>query len=217
MLANHYHKGGFAEGDRNQPSAMLAEIRLFLERCARPAALEWGDEALPLLPDQHSWEIRHGHLFLSAWPERRSLSRKVIGIETRKPGLLVCSIQKFGGATGKLNLLDLDHPHTGGAILHGERRSFSEGFRRILHRQFTGWKVQVLSTEMSLERSFSPRYPRAVLQKGNQRIAALACPQAATNTTSSASRCCGTAMSPATHLRPVACRSLYLCLNPPAP
>jgi hypothetical protein len=158
---------------------MLAEIRLFLERCARPAVVEWGDEALPLLPDQHLWEIRHGHLFLSAWPERKSLSRKVIGIEARKPGVLVCSIQKFGGASGKLNLLDLDHPHTGGALLHGERRSFSEGFRRMLHRQFGGWKIQVLSTEMNLEHSLSPRYPRAVLEKGSQRIAALACPQPA--------------------------------------
>jgi hypothetical protein len=176
-LTNHYHKGGRLRGHGNQPGEMLAEIRLFLERCGRPAVVEWGDEALPLLPDQHLWEIRHGHLFLSAWPERRSLSRKVIGIETRKPGLMVCSIQKFGGTTGKLNLLDLDHPHTGGALLHGERRSFSESFRRMLQRQFSGWKIQVLSTEMNLERSLSPRYPRAVLEKGNQRIAALACPQ----------------------------------------
>ena len=35
MLANHYHKGRFAGGDRNQPGEMLAEIRLFLERCTR--------------------------------------------------------------------------------------------------------------------------------------------------------------------------------------
>jgi hypothetical protein len=158
---------------------MLAEIRLFLDRCARPAVVEWGDEALPLLPDQHLWEIRHGHLFLSAWPERKSLSRKVIGIEARKPGVLVCSIQKFGGTTGKLNLLDLDHPHTSGALLHSGRRTFSEAFRRMLYRQFSGWKIQMLSTEMNLEHSLSPRYPRAVLEKGSQRIAALACPQPA--------------------------------------
>lgn len=156
---------------------MLSEIQLFLERCARPAVLEWGDEAVPLLPDQHLLEVRNGHLFLSAWPERRSISRKLIDIETRKPGLMVCSIQKFGGAKGRLNLLDLDHPRTSTSLLQGERRSFSEGFRRMLHRQFTGWAIEILTTEMSLERSFSPRYPRAVLQKGNQKIAAVACPR----------------------------------------
>jgi hypothetical protein len=177
-LANHYHKSATSGDRRDQPDGMLAEIRLFLDRCARPAALEWGDEAVPLVPDQYLLEIRNGHLFLSAWPDRRSISRKLIGIETRKPGLLVCSIQKFGGVKGRLNLLDLDHPRTGTSLLQGERRSFLEGFRRMLHRQFTGWTIEMLTTEMSLERSFSPRYPRAVLRKANQRMAALACPRA---------------------------------------
>lgn len=178
-MANHYHKGGRSARRPHEPGEMLAEIRLFLDRCVRPAAMEWGDDALPLVPDQHAWEIKQGCLFLSAWPQERSLNRKVLGIEARKPGVLVCSIQKFGGKTGKLNLLDLDHPHSSSAVLRGGRRSFSENFRRMLHRQFSGWKVQTLSTEMDLEHSLSPRYPRAILEKDGRRIAALACPEAA--------------------------------------
>lgn len=156
----------------------MAEIRLFLEDCSRPAVLEWGDEAVPLLPDRHAWEVRNGNLFLSAWPEERSIHRRVIGIESRKPGVMVCSIQKFGGATGRINLLDLNHPRAGGAVKQGARRNFSAGFRQMLTRRFPGWSIQTLTTEMSLERSFSPKYPRAILENGSARVAALACPLA---------------------------------------
>lgn len=91
---------------------------------------------------------------------------------------MVCSIQKFGGAIGRINLFDLNHPRADGAVKQGARRSFSAGFRQMLARQFPGWSIQTLTTEMSLERSFSSKYPRAILEKGNLRFAALACPLA---------------------------------------
>jgi hypothetical protein len=140
--------------------------------------LETGDEPLALLPEQHQWEIKQGNLFLSAWPEQRSIQRRIVAIEARKPGLMVCLIQRFGGKTGRLTLLDLAHPRSAGRLLQGERQSFSETFRRMLNRQFPGWNIQSLTTEMSLQSSFSPKYPRAVLERGTQRMAAMACPLA---------------------------------------
>ena len=45
----------------------------------------------------------------------------------------------------------------------------------MLARQFPGWQIEKLSTEMDLTKSFSPVYPRAVLKRGGQSIAAVAC------------------------------------------
>jgi hypothetical protein len=49
----------------------------------------------------------------------------------------------------------------------------------MLNRQFPGWTLRTLSTEMSLSQTLSPKYPRAVLEQGKRRIAALACPSVA--------------------------------------
>lgn len=134
---------------------------------------------MPLLPGEHSWEIRNGSVFFSTWTGPRSINRRITAIQTKKPGLLVCSIRRFGGTEGRLNILDLDHPRASGRLASGGRHSFSEAFRRMLNRQLPDWNVRSLSTEMSLQQSFSPKFPRAVLERENRRIAALACPSPA--------------------------------------
>jgi hypothetical protein len=58
------------------------------------------------------------------------------------------------------------------------RESFAEQFRRMLSRQFPAWNISFLSSSLDLRRSFSSVFARAWLQRGNQRIAAMACPSA---------------------------------------
>lgn len=178
-MANHYHKSGSLKTADPEAGRLLTEIEEFLRRCARPAVVEIGDEPVPLLPGQHLWEIRNGGLFFSAWPADRSINRRITGIEARKPGLLVCTIRRFGGVEGRLNILDIGHPRSAVRLASGGRHSFSETFRRMLSRQFPGWGISFLSTEMSLPQSLSPKFPRAVLEQGKRRIAALACPSLA--------------------------------------
>jgi hypothetical protein len=176
MLTNHYSKVRPGTRGNPTPSSLLAAIGKFLQTCSRPAMLEYGADAIPLHPEQHEVQMRNGQLYISAWPDNRSLTRRIIGIEAEKPGLLVCIVQRFGGATGRLNLLDLAHPRSSGRLKRGDRGNFAEEFRRMLNRQFPGWEVRSLSSEMSLAQSFSPVYPRALLQRGSGRIAAMACP-----------------------------------------
>jgi hypothetical protein len=175
-LANHHFKVRAKPGVDFAPENLLRLVTEFLGKCKRPAVLEYGDEPIPLQPDDHEWRIRNGALHLSAWPESRSLTRKIVGIETEKPGLMLCAVQRFGGATGHLSLLDLAHPRSAERLKRGDRGSFSEGFRRMLKRQFPGWEIRALTTEMSLQQSFSPVYPRAILSRGAGRVAAMACP-----------------------------------------
>jgi len=158
---------------------MRATVETFLSCCRRPALVEYGDSPMPLLPGQYELEIRKGALYIHAWPGEVSFSRRITAVCSPKAGSLDCTIQMFAGKTGRLGILDLDHPKAAPRVLQGSRRTFGEGFRRMLSRQFPGWHIEKLSTEMDLSRSFSPVYPRALLRKGNQNIAAMACPSAA--------------------------------------
>lgn len=175
MLANHYHKGGLPRRGGPPPQELLAAIENFLACCKRPAVLEYGDAAVPLVNGAYSLEIQGGTIQLSAWPDDHSFHRRIISIEATVPGAMECVIQRFGGAIAKLHLLDLDHPRAAARLLRGGRRNFAESFRRMLARQFPGWEIRSLSTETVLQQSFSPVYPRALLGRGTQRMAAMAC------------------------------------------
>jgi len=179
MVASHHHTGRLPASQQASAEEMRATIETFLARCSKPALVEYGDPSLPLLPGHYELEIRKGALHIHAWPAEVSFSRRITGVSSCKSGLLECTIQMFGGKTGRLSLLDLDHPKATPRVLQGSRRSFGEGFRRMLSRQFPGWHLEKLSTEMDLSRSFSPVYPRALLRRGNQNIAAMACPSLA--------------------------------------
>jgi hypothetical protein len=138
--------------------------------------LELGERELPLTPGCFAVEIRGGRLWFEAWDEASQLSRRILEVEDTKPGRLDCSIHRFGGKPGRLSFLDLDRPGATLRSLQAARQNFAEHFRRMLARQFPGWKIVSLSAGMDLQRSFSPVYPRARLAKGSRAIAALGCP-----------------------------------------
>jgi hypothetical protein len=154
----------------------LDAIDAFLKTCRNPAVLEYGDEAVSLRPGEHSLEVRTGKLWIEAWGETRSLSRRILTIERRGPGILDCTVYRFGGKPGKLSFLDLDRPRTVHKSQAATRQSFAEQFRRMVFRQFPGWEITTLSCGLDLQRSLSSVFPRACLRRGDQQIAALACP-----------------------------------------
>lgn len=157
-------------------SEILRAIQDFLSTCRRPAALEHGDELMPLESNNYSLELRAGRLWIEVSGQRRSISRRILSLDRHAPGVLDCTIQLFGGKSGTLAFLDLERPQSACRTLRGERLSFAERFRGMLHRQFPGWELTMLSTGMDLQRSLSPRFPRATLTRGIQTITAIACP-----------------------------------------
>jgi hypothetical protein len=157
---------------------MLETVTAFLKTCRNPAVLEFGDEAVRLRPGEYSLELRADRLWVEAWTETRSISRRILTIERQAAGALDCTVHRFGGKAGKLSFLDLDRPQTAHKSHSGMRQSFAEQFRRMLFRQFPGWEIENLSCGLDLQRSFSSVFPRAWLTRGKQQIAALACPTA---------------------------------------
>jgi hypothetical protein len=155
---------------------LLIAIETFLTTCRSPAVLEEGDSPIALAPGSYTLEVRAGRLCVEASTESRLLSRRITSVDQHRPGILDCTFQRFGGAEGKITFLDLDRPQTAHRQLTANRRNFGEQFRRMLSRQFPQWEIEALSSSMDLRRSFSPVFPRAVLTRGGEVIAAIACP-----------------------------------------
>src|SRR5690242_12489153 len=134
MVASHHHTGRLPLSQQASAEDMRTAIETFLIRCSKPALVEYGDPPVPLLQGQYELEVRKGALYIHAWPGEAGFSRRITAILAPKSGSLECTIQMFGGKTGRLRLLDLDHPNSTARLLQGGRRSFGEGFRRMLSR-----------------------------------------------------------------------------------
>jgi hypothetical protein len=174
-VTTDHHKRPVAVFDA-APELLRAEIESFLRGCRRPAALEYGDNLLALLPGFYALEIRAGRLSIEVWDEMRTVSRRILGIERAATGVLDCTAQKFGGTSVRFSFLDLDRPQSAHRKTCGVRQNFAEQFRRMLSRQFPGWEIASLSSSLDLQHSFSSVFPRAKLTRGNQSIAAMASP-----------------------------------------
>lgn len=177
-MAKLYHRNTREASQPAESSDLLTAIETFVATCRQPALLEYGDEMMTLVPGQYALEMRSGRLWVDAWTEARSLSRRILSIERHAAGVLDCMVHRFGGKSGRLTFLDLDRPQTAHKSLCGVRQNFGEQFRRMLFRQFPGWEISALSSSIDLQRSLSPIFPRARLNRGNQQIAAMACPGA---------------------------------------
>jgi len=158
------------------PELLLVAIETFLTACRRPAALEYGENPIPLTPGYYALEIRSGRLSIEIWDETRSVSRRLLSVERHSTGVLDCVIHKFGGKPSRLTFLDLDRPQTVHRKRMGHRQNFAEQFRRMLQRQFPGWEVETLSSALDLQHSLSSVFPRAKVTRGGHILAAMACP-----------------------------------------
>jgi hypothetical protein len=155
------------------------QILDFVSKCRQPAVLEAGDEPLPLEPGRFSLDVTGGRLYLEAWNDKQYLTRRLTGVITAAPGRLELEIQRIGGKRGSLLLVDW--ARAASTLERKARRlQLRERFRRMLARQFPGWKITTLSAEADLEHTLSPAYARATVRRGASVWAAIAAADAPT-------------------------------------
>ena len=99
--------------------------------------------------------------------------RRIRAISKTRRGFLELEVERFGGGTGLLMLVDQSQASNTATSRRGGRLKYRELFRMSLRRQFSDWKLLELSTEPDLHHSLSPAYPRALLRRGTQGIAAI--------------------------------------------
>ncbi|MBL8175915.1 MAG: hypothetical protein JNK48_14660 [Bryobacterales bacterium] len=169
--------------EQRKAEQLRTSIDAFLSQCRRPELLEPGEPAIAL-----RWGVDDCNLALTpmgkwlsveAVGETSVLSRRVTEIRGVTASRMELATRKLGGKPGKLFLYDAFRPSNDGLARKGKRQVFGELFRRMLQREYAGWRVSELSTEAHLEESLSPAYPRALLVRGKRRIAAMGCPPGA--------------------------------------
>lgn len=149
-------------------------IETFLETAVRPVVIEPGEDPLPIQADKFVLGARiGGACTLECWDETRNLVRRIRAIGKVRRGFLELEVERFGGLTGSLLLIDLAQASNAATARYGARLKYRERFRMSLRRQYSGWKLVELSTEPDLHHSLSPAYPRALLRRGGQAIAAI--------------------------------------------
>ena len=163
-------------GQKDPHDAYLA-IERFLKASRQPVLMEPGEDPLPVASDNFALHSRNGIVTIESWSEKRNLVRRVRGIHpsihgTRR-GRLELLIERFGGRTGTLTLIDLADSANRDADRRGVRLKYRERFRRSLRRQFPEWRLVEISTEADLHNSLSPSYPRAFLRQGSTGLAAI--------------------------------------------
>ena len=148
-------------------------IETFLETARKPVLIEPGEDPLDILPDKFVLGSRGGLCTLECWNETRNLVRRIRAISKTRRGFLELEVERFGGRTGLLMLVDQSQASNAATSRRGGRLKYRELFRMSLRRQFSDWKLIELSTEPDLHHSLSPAYPRALLRRGTQGIAAI--------------------------------------------
>ena len=153
--------------------AAVAALERFLETSRNPAIFEPGEDPLPVTRDNSAIAQRGTRLMLECWDDRRTFSRRILGVVKTFPGRLDLEVERFGGRVYTLTIADLEHPESTHVKQRGLRHKHRQQFHDALRRQFPEWKVEELSTEPDLQRSFSSLYPRAYLRKGSSGLAVM--------------------------------------------
>lgn len=150
-----------------------AAIENFLRASRQPVLMEPGEDPLPITPQTFAMSVFGVSVTVECWSETRNLVRRVRSVLRQKRGYVELEIERFGGRTGTVTLVDLADPANREASRRGSRLKYRERFRRSLCRQFPEWRIAELSTEPDLHHTLSPSYPRALLRKGHAAMAAI--------------------------------------------
>lgn len=113
-----------------------------------------------------------GKCVLHLWSEERNVVRRILDVELQNRELRV-QVLRFGQS--EPNLLEILADRNDGTP--GSRRRsrilYQKLLERVLRREYSGFKIDRLSSSPDLEHSFSPVYTRALLRAGQTIFAVL--------------------------------------------
>ncbi len=154
-------------------SAITEAIGKFLSSARQPVLIEPGEDPMEIRPERLVLGTRGSTCTLECWDDRRNLVRRIRAIGKARRGFLEMEVEHFGRQTGAIFLVDQAAASNAPMARRGTRQKYREQFRMSLRRQYSGWKLVELSTEPDLHHSLSPAYPRALLRRGSQGVAAI--------------------------------------------
>src|SRR5690349_9992049 len=107
-------------------------IGRFLEASRQPVVMVPGEDPIRIGADNFVLACRGETVTLQVWNETRNVVRRLRGIYSQQRGRLEVEVERFGGRTGRLALVDLAHPSSRDATRRSARLKYRERFRRSL-------------------------------------------------------------------------------------
>lgn len=111
---------------------------------------------------------------LQIWSEERNVVRRAVSAEV-KNGILKLSVMRFGQTKPARLEICPKAERRSASSLRAQRAAYQRALERALEQVFPGWSIERLTTSADLEHSFSAVYTRALLRRGQERIAVVGC------------------------------------------
>ncbi|MFB3815408.1 MAG: hypothetical protein ACE14L_14985 [Terriglobales bacterium] len=156
----------------NSPELLARSIEEFLADAASAVVFEDGALVFDFSSARCSIRVEHGKCVLHLWSAERNAVRRVIDAEVKK-GSLRLTVMRFGQAKPSKLEICREQDRRSATQRRSARTAYQQRLRTILERRYAGWTIDRLTSEMDLERSFSPVYARGLLRQGGSAFAVL--------------------------------------------
>lgn len=154
-------------------SQIAAQIENFLSETPQCAVIEDGELLFDLANAQYTVTPERDKCVLQIWSEERNIVRRVVGSEIKGETLRI-QVLRFGQSKPiRLEFTSTTNRQSPSA-LKTERARYQRLLRRLLERDFAGWKIERLTTAADLEHSFGPAHVRGALKRGQSYMAVVA-------------------------------------------
>lgn len=161
---------------KDSEAQLCTAIGDLLRRCDAVILMAPGEQ--PLLLESGAVRIRSkaGAVRLEACCEDRRLSWTLTALLGSEADCIKLRATAPSGGKTLLYLGDAASLAAPGLLNKGRRLAFAARFRKILAREFPGWRIVRCSTESYLEESLPQGCARALLRRGPRALAAIALP-----------------------------------------
>ncbi len=156
----------------NLPEKLARAIEDYLAEARTAVVFEDGAIAFDFATARYSLSTERGKCVLHLWSPERNAVRRVVDAEV-KAGSLRLSVLRFGQSKPGHMEFCRERDQRSPSQRRAARSAYAQRLRAVLERRYPGWAIPRLTSEMDLERSFSPVYTRAVLKQGGSAFAVL--------------------------------------------
>lgn len=165
-----------SDADVVKPEQLIRSIEEYLDGSAHAVIIEDGGVMFDLdRGAKYSISGTGGggdKCVLHLWSDERNAVRRVLEAEL-KDGMLRLTVQKFGQTRPSKLDFCRERDRRTVAAKRSTRTAYQAKLRRVLLREYAGWKLERITSDMDLERSFGPVYTRALLRRGQSAFAVL--------------------------------------------
>ncbi len=152
---------------------LAQQIQSFLGAHPHAVLVESGEVLFEMARVEHSLKPERQCCLLQVWSSERNVVRRVISAEMKEDHLRL-TVQRFGQSRPGFLELVPEGRRQASSAKRAARAQYQTLLRRVLERNFSGWRVESLVAGADLEHSFGPVHVRGILRRGTRACAVVA-------------------------------------------